>query len=262
MYRTFHVTSNWSSWFVLPYKTIDSPAAVLVGNELHIVVRDKEQKLWYGHVDRSGVFSNLTPLDGVTPSAPALTTNGTVLSLVIRGADDTIWYRFYELAAHKWTEWVVFPQGLTSDSPAAMMNGGKLYVVIRSADGFGIYYNTLELSTGNYSGWQTINGVTQSSPTLTAGAQTNEVFLIIRGADNRTFRRTLNDLNWTDWVPSENVSTCDGPGAAVVGEQLYLVIRDIGGINLWMQTVSLATGESSAPSKFLGETLSKPTLTG
>lgn len=38
-------------WMALPGSTVDSPAAVMYGNELHIVVRGSDgNSLWYGYL--------------------------------------------------------------------------------------------------------------------------------------------------------------------------------------------------------------------
>jgi len=267
MYRTFNVSSGWNDWVVLPWQTADSPAAVLVGNELHIVIRDSENSLWYGYVNGSGVFSNLTRVaDGATPSAPTLAKNATHLCLVVRGlGDDLVYYRFYELKSQKWTSWASFPLGRTSDSPAAVIYDGMLHVATRSINGSLIYYNNLNLSTGNFSGWESISGAMQSAPTLAANEAQNKVILMIRSSDNRVLRSTLNGLNWTDWVPSENVTTCDGPAATIISDKLYLVVRNIEGNHLWMQTLSLSGNQSLGLYLFpegISSTSSKPTLAG
>jgi hypothetical protein len=79
-YRLFNeTTGTWNAWEKLPGATLDSPAAVIVGNQLRIVVRGMDgMTMWYGYVDiLTDTFSGWTALDGATPSAPALASSDT-----------------------------------------------------------------------------------------------------------------------------------------------------------------------------------------
>lgn len=263
-YRTFNVSmSTWNPWIQLPGQTSDSPAAVLVGNDLHIVIRGADQSLSYGYVDVSGVFSNWIPIiNSSTPSAPTLTSNGTALCLVVRSEDNRTEYRFYNLVSRTWNDWAVLPNGTTFDSPAATIYAGQLHVVVRDIDGYKIWHSYGDTSTGNFSEWQSINGTTQSAPTLTTSNSLNEICLIIRGLNNVTSYCTWSGSSWTSWVDLPNGVTCDGPGACVIGNELRVVVRDIGGIILWQGSVNLATAIFSGWTEIDGSALSRPMLAG
>jgi hypothetical protein len=66
-------TLTWTDWTMVPGgATCDGPAATLVGNTLHMVVRGMEgTTLWYGSVT-AGTFSGWTHISGNTPSKPTL----------------------------------------------------------------------------------------------------------------------------------------------------------------------------------------------
>jgi len=74
-YRVYSsATSSWGSWVRLPGSTCDSPAAAVMSNRLHLVVRGLDGiSLYHGYVDLStGAFSGWTKISGSTPSTPTL----------------------------------------------------------------------------------------------------------------------------------------------------------------------------------------------
>jgi hypothetical protein len=271
-YRTFNVSTGWNSWVQLfGQNTNDTPAAVLVGGELHIVIRSVNDSLSYGYVNGNGVFSNWTQISGSTPSAPTLTSDGTALCLVVRNEDNSTKYCFYDLEFRRWNSWVIIPNGTTCDSPAAIIYAGKLHLVVRNIDSdiditYGyIWHSYVDLSTGNFSGWHQIGdiGKTQSAPTLAASELFNEVFLLVRGADGRICINTMNSSNWEGWVVIPNWSTVVGPGACVIGDELRAIMPNSGG-GFWQVRVFLDTNAFSVRQidADLEKTSSKPTLTG
>jgi len=77
-YRLYNASGgSWGEWTVFPGATCDSPAAALLGNDLHIVVRGSDgNTLWHGCLaDPSDPesFSGWSWLSGATSSAPTLT---------------------------------------------------------------------------------------------------------------------------------------------------------------------------------------------
>ena len=66
---------SWSSWMSLEGLTVDSPAATVCGDELHVIVRGSDAvTLWHSAVDLdSAVFGGWSWNSGSTPSAPTLT---------------------------------------------------------------------------------------------------------------------------------------------------------------------------------------------
>jgi hypothetical protein len=276
MYRTFNVTTGWNGWVGLPgQNTADSPAAVLVGNELHVVVRGQGgDTLWYGYVNGTGDFSNWTQISGSTPSAPTLTSNGTALCLVARSEENCAEYCFYDLVSQKWNSWAIIPNKTTCDSPAATIYAGQLHMVVRDIDSdkgeanASIWHSYVDLSTGNFSGWRRVYGLTQSAPTLAASELLNRVFLVVRDLEGQISINTWNGSNWKGeqdgWVAIEDRSTGVGPGASVIGDELLIVMPDSGGVGLWQVRVFWATNWPNEMHQIDTdlEELSKPTLTG
>lgn len=65
---------SWSNWKLIEGFTKAGPGATVVGNELQVVVLGTDDWLYDGHVDLSTlIFSGWVVIDGLTPSAPALT---------------------------------------------------------------------------------------------------------------------------------------------------------------------------------------------
>jgi outer membrane protein assembly factor BamB/subtilisin family serine protease len=174
--RIYHCLYNvashsWGGWSALPSgSTGDSPAAALVGNELHVVVRGMSgSKLYhsYRNLD-TAAFSGWTMLSGSSPSAPTLASNSTHLSLVVRGGDDRIYHRFCNASSHTWGGWSVLSSGSTGDRPAAAFAGDQLQFVVRGSTGGKLYHSYVSLASATFSGWSLLTGTTPSPPTLTS----------------------------------------------------------------------------------------------
>ena len=240
---------SWGGWNVLPGTTCDSPAASMLGNELHIVVRSIHGiLLWHGYLtDPSDPtsFSGWALLSGATPSAPTMVSDGTALYLVVRGWDNRIYYRIYE---DSWGGWNVLP-GTTCDSPAASMLGNELHIVVRSIHGILLWhgYLTDPSDPTSFSGWALLSGATPSAPTMVSDG--TALYLVVRGWDNRIYYRIYED-SWGGWnvLPG---TTCDSPAASMLGNELHIVVKSIDGIWLWHGYLT----DPSDPNSFLGWTL-------
>jgi parallel beta-helix repeat protein len=253
--------NGWEDWKVLPGATIDSPAAVLLGNELQVVVRGSDgYSLWHGYVNMTdNKFSGWTMLSGSTPSAPTLTSNGTVLCLVVRGGDNRIYYRCY---GGSWGSWYAVPTGATPYGPAAAMIGDNLTIVVRGMDGASLWQTIIRTTDSTVlRSWTQISGSTLSRPVLTASASTNKLYLVVRGNDNAIYCRSYDALadSWGSWIALTG-STIDGPGAAVVDGWLHVVVRGSVGSTLWHGHVDLSSSIFSGWTLLTGSTPSAPTL--
>jgi LmbE family N-acetylglucosaminyl deacetylase len=263
-YQTYNATTtSWAGWSALPGSTCDSPAAAVVGNELHLVVRGMDgNTLWHGYINLiGGGFSGWTLISGSTPSAPTLTTNGTHLCLVVRGGDNRIYHRLYNVASHMWAGWSVLPSGSTGDSPAAALVGNELHIVVRGMSGNKLYYCYRNLDTGTFSGWSLLSGASPSAPTLASNS--THLSLVVRGGDNRIYYRFCNAAShsWGSWSVLPSGSTGDKPAAAFTGDRLQFVVRGSTGGKLYHCNVNLASAAFSGWSLLSGSTPSAPTLT-
>jgi hypothetical protein len=243
----------------LPGSTLDSPAAAMLGNELHIVVRGSDgHSLWYGNVSMNAnttdsTFHGWTLLDGATPSAPALTSNGTVLCLVVRGEDDRIYYRCHN---GSWGSWSAVPTGAASDGPTVAMLGNELHVVVRGMDGNSLWHVIVNMDSGAVvRDWTSISGATRSKPALAADQTDDELYLIVRGLDNAIYYRSYNRLTdfWGDWNALPG-ATVDGPTVTIPSDKLYTVVRGLDGSLLWFW-------DGTSWDLLSGSTPSPPTLT-
>jgi parallel beta-helix repeat protein len=271
-YRVWNGT-GWEGWIVLPGSTIDSPAATVCGNELHVVVRGSDgYSLWHGYVNLTdNTFSSWTRLSGWTPSAPTLTSNGTVLCLVVRGGDNRIYYRTYTFSPRGWGGWNVIPSGATCDSPAATMLGNDLHIVVRGFSTVDVNANNtmwhiiVKPGVGVIRNWVRLSGATSSRPVLAANQSIDRLYLVVRGLDNKIYWRTYDGLptdSWGSWVALPTGSTCDGPGATIADNKLHVVVRGSDGSTLWHRYYDFSTATYSDWKKLSGATPSPPTLTG
>ncbi|MGD0977557.1 MAG: NosD domain-containing protein [Candidatus Bathyarchaeia archaeon] len=86
--------------------------------------------------------------------------------------------------------------------------------------------------------------------------------LVVRGMDSRIYYRIWNGASWEGWnvLPG---STIDSPAAAILGNQLYVVVRGSDGNSLWYGYLTNITnpGSFSGWTMLSGATSSAPTLT-
>jgi hypothetical protein len=173
-YRSYDCVSDaWEEWTALPSgATCDSPAATILDDELHIVVRGFSATsvygnctLWHGFLDcETEVFSGWERVGGATESAPTLAASQALnyLVLFVRGLNNRIYYTTYN-----GIPWTALPSGATCDSPAATIVGDELHIVVRDMSGTSLWHYYINLSTSGHSGWNRISGATPSAPTLT-----------------------------------------------------------------------------------------------
>lgn len=264
-YRTYTpIIDEWSDWTALPGSTCDTPAAAIINNELHMVVRGLDgNTLWHGYLNLNDkTFSGWTLLGGSTPSAPTLTSDGTTLALIVRGNNGFIYYRSYSVTARAWTVWTAFSTGTTGDSVAATILSNKLHIVVRSNDGFSLWHNSIDLSTQATSGWQPIDGATQTKPILTTCKALNEICLIVRGANGEIYQNTLTGSTWNGWTPIAGGTTNLSPAATIIDETLHLVVTNPDGSSLLYSSIDLVTASHTSWRPIGGSTPSTPTLTG
>jgi subtilisin family serine protease len=261
--RTYDpVSGSWDSWVGLPGSSPDSPAAVVVGNELHLVVRGMNGgQIWHCYKNlNDNVFSPWELLDGSTPSAPALTANSTHVCLVVRGNNNVIYYRFYDIATRVWGDWVGVPNGSTLSTPAVALVDGALQVVVRGSNNNQIWHGTMNLETKSFSGWTLLSGATPSPPTLTANS--TSLCLVVRGNNNVIYYRFYDLISetWTNWQPFPYGSTPDVPAATIMGDSLQIVVRGMNGNQIWHGTLGLSSGDWSGWTLLDGSTPSRPVL--
>lgn len=209
----------------------------------------------------------------------AVTWLQTYPQLVVRGMDNRIYYRGYDLTSQAWGQWDVTP-GATCDSPAAAVfenhlsgtyTDNQLNLVVRGMDGTSLWYGSEDLEDPRvgFSGWWQLDGATMSAPTLTTngtGSSPSDVMcLVMRGLDNRVYYRVYDSIGgwgWErDWNVIPNGATCDSPAAAMLGDELNVVVRGMDGKSLWWTVIRVTDNTVIHPWKLIdGATPSRPVL--
>jgi len=250
----------WDDWVALPGSTVDTPAAAILEDELHVVVRGMDgSTLWHGSYNlTSETFSGWSALAGSSPSPPVLTSNGTMLCLVVHGMDDLIYYKCYSEGS--WGGWQIVPKGTTIDSPAAALLGNELHVFVRGFDGSTMWHTIIIPEGGVVKGWSWIPGATSSPPILAASQSRGELYLIVRGADEGIYYCQYDGSIWQDWTNLQGLTT-RSPSATVCGNQLHVVVCGYDEITMWHGKVDLETDSFGGWDWISGSTPSAPTLT-
>jgi hypothetical protein len=153
--------------------------------------------------------------------------------LVVRGLDNKIYYRLYNCSSKTWNPWMVLSSGATCDSPAAALCHNELHIVVRGMGGSTLWHGYVDLTDNTFSGWMWLSGWTPSAPTLTSNGTV--LSLVVRGGDNRVYYRvySLSPRGWGSWNVLPSGSTCDSPAAAMLGNDLHIVVRGMDGFSLW-----------------------------
>ncbi len=172
IYYRYYAGGSWGDWQSVPTgSTVDSPAAALLGSNLHIVVRSMDGLgFWQTILGSDGtVLKSWTAISGSSPSKPVLAASQDLdkLYLVVRGWDDLlgVYYSYYDTSMDSWGSWTRL-EGATCDGPGAAISNGQLYIVVRGMDGASLWHRYVNLSTGNPSDWTGLSGATESAPTL------------------------------------------------------------------------------------------------
>jgi hypothetical protein len=165
-YRSYSGDS-WGAWQVLAGgSTVDGPAAALLGDELHVVVRGMDgSSMWHKVIVPGGsVVQDWTWIPGASASPPVLAASQSrsELYMLVRGADDGIYECGYD---GSWGGWSSL-EGLTVASPAATVCGDELQVVVQGSDAVTLWHGVVDLDSAVFGGWSWISGSTPSRPVL------------------------------------------------------------------------------------------------
>jgi hypothetical protein len=174
--------------------------------------------------------------------------------LVVRGTDNNLYYRTYD--GTTWDSWQIIP-GQTFYEPAAAIYDGRLHVAIIGPMYNAIYWGSVDLDTGVFSGWEWIQGASDSTPALTA--TDNGLCLVVRGTDNNLYYRTYDGAVWSIWkiIPGQ---TNYEPAAAFFDGKLQVAIVGTQYNAIYWGSVNLATGEFSDWTWIEGASDSTPAL--
>jgi len=256
--HVYYAADLGGTWIALPSTTSDSPAACVCGGVLHMVVRRSNNAIYYGYVLLStDAFSAWTRLPGSTASAPALAAaSDCSLYLVVRGKDNGIYLNSLPMGG-SWSGWQKLP-GSTIHGPAATVAGSTLNIAVVGSDGSSIWHGRKNLSSGAWLGWSRVSGSTPSKPALAAVSDA-EVYLAVRGSDNRVYVNRWSETAWTGWNRIPTGSTLNGPSITVANGELFVALQGTNGGIYWCSR-SLPSGSWSSWTRMPGSTPSSPTL--
>jgi hypothetical protein len=146
-------------------------------------------------------------------------------TIYIRGSDDGLWTKSYS-AAGGWTGWTAAGGSYASNPQATYTDGGR-WVNVVGRDANGDVNNRVWTSTGGWATSETTAGPVIGSPTVidwtpSGGPSRGDVFALRSGTD--VYRKTSQNLRWTDWRPLNGLATSSVHGD-YGGGQLTLVAR-------------------------------------
>jgi hypothetical protein len=266
-YRLYNASSlAWENWIVLPGLTVDRPAAAVCSGKLYLLVRGADNSgLWFGSVNLTdSVFSGWTPLTGATETAPTMVSNGTHLIVVVRGTNNVVYWRSYDSIAESWSTWTGL-LGETCDQPAATVLGTELHLVVRGystssvAMNQTLWYGTVSLANGSFSGWAGVAGETDAPPSLTASSSMNTGYLSVKGTNGVMYLNKWTGV-WQGWTAISG-ATDDGPTIVVTGNLLQVVVKELGADRIWHCNVDLNTDTQSVYECITGLTPTAPAMT-
>jgi hypothetical protein len=168
------ITGVWSGSTSLGRTTCDGPAATIIGDVLHLVLRGfstasswENDTMHYASLNLATlVLSPWTALPGLTDVTPRLANHETQnrIYLVVKGLDSRIWINIWD--GTTWQGWNALATGFTTRSPAATVVNGELHIVVRSGLDDAIWQYRINLTSSVESGWTEVGGLTPSAPTL------------------------------------------------------------------------------------------------
>jgi hypothetical protein len=101
-----------------------------------------------------------------------------------------------------------------------------------------IFALTATATTYFTSPWSKLDGRMPDAPAL--AASTNELFLCVRGSDNKIYLRSLTGSGWGAWSPVPG-STPSAPSVAVFNGRLYLAVRGSSGNTIYVNSMDLTS---------------------
>lgn len=186
------------------------------------------------------------------------------LYLAVRGTNDRIYWRC-KGPADPWTAWSVIPTGSTDDAPAIAIFDNRLWVAVKGRGTNAIYVNTMDLTSGSWSGWVRQPGAMRYAASLVASP--SYLYMAVTGMDDRIYWRRTGPgwpPTWSAWLPVPGGFTGSAP--AITYERLtnywfYLAVRGVGTMDIWINRMSSATLLWSGWVKVSGATWYSPSLT-
>jgi hypothetical protein len=163
--------------------------------------------------------------------------------------------------------WTSVDDGATCDSPAAAVLGTSLHIVVRgfstvyASSNLTLWHGYVNLTDNSFSGWTALTGWSPSAPRLAASEALHELYLAVRGGDNRIWINTWSGATWEGWAALPGGTTIDSPTVTVAHGELIIVVRNIQGTTIWYCRINLYADADSGWILVSGSTPSKPSIT-
>jgi len=190
-WRRMSTGGSWSAWIAVPTGSTDAaPAATIFtfNGRLYCAVKGNgNTRIYLNSMDTGTlVWGSWVLQPGATPSSPALTSSSSYVYMAVRGSDNKIYWRRMTTGG-SWSGWTAVPTGSTDAAPAISIFENRLWIAVKGLGSNQIYVNSMDASSGLWSGWTRIDGLTPSPYALTAS--TIKLYLAVRGIDNRIYWR-------------------------------------------------------------------------
>jgi hypothetical protein len=101
---------------------------------------------------------------------------------------------------------------------------GTLYLLVRGVD-YSLYYDKLDVVSGVWSGWKSLNGTLLSPPGLATSPNLNRLDVVVQGASGTIYHRALINGIWQAWEAPAGGITADIPAVSSDGRSLRVVVR-------------------------------------
>lgn len=202
-------------------------------------------------------WTSWTQLGVIGPSPPGLCSlTGGRADLVVRGSDDRVYHRSYVNGV--WSSNWDSPGGHTIDSPGCAILGNSLYIVVRGTNNV-TYFDSMNLGSNSWSGWQSLLGWTAAAPVLVSTPSANRLDLILRGTNNGIYHMSFPGGVPTMAWDSPGGSTPVAPVSVSDSSGFHLVVvgQDHG---LWYNYLNFTTGSWSGWTSIPGTSPSTPSL--
>jgi hypothetical protein len=118
---------------------------------------------------------------------------------------------------------------------------GTLHLLVRGVD-YGLWYNSLNETSGRWSGWLSLGGSLLSSPALAASPSLNRLDVVVQGASGAIYHRALINGIWQPWEAPAGGNTADIPAVSSDGRSLQVVVS--GGDNgVYYNALNFSSGQ-------------------
>ena len=278
-HRSF-VSGAWSAWDSGGGGLFGQPACGVLNNVLHVVVRGGENIVWTNQMNlTTRVWAGWIPLTNVSmfmDTTPVLSVSTNRLDLVMTAYVSSINCEVYLHMAfpggtptNNWDviRGAVGETGCVYDiGPAAIADNDSLHLVAGAASADPsflseeLYYNSMNFSTGLWSGWEYLKGSSNFAPALALDSSGN-LHIVVKGDDGGIYHnvKPAGGQPGTTWDKASGGCTNNVPAIGFAGSTLVVLVEGCDN-GLYYNTLSGSTWSMWASTE--GATTTPPTISG